>query len=135
MNTPHMTPALAQIHRRALLWRIHFWAALIASPFVVVACLTGLLYVFTPQIEQLRHGHLDQVTPGERVQPLDASVAAARDAAPENWTLHSVIPAFDVRDSVRVVFVPPAVTKPTSAKLPQPSPTSAPYSRTKSTGT
>ena len=63
--------------RRSLLWRVHFWSALIASPFVLVACLTGLLYVFTPQIERYLHGHLDTVVPQEQVRPLDDAVAAA----------------------------------------------------------
>ena len=49
--------------RRSALWRIHFWAALLASPFALAAALTGLLYVFTPQIEHRLYAHLDQVTP------------------------------------------------------------------------
>ena len=99
-------PALIQTHRRSLLWRLHFWSALIASPFVLVACLTGLLYVFTPQIEQSLHGHLDTVRPQAQARPLDEAVQAARQAAPEGWRLHSVVPAFEADDSVRVAFTP-----------------------------
>ena len=74
-----MTKTFAPLsaRRRSLLWRVHFWSALIASPFVLVACLTGLLYVFTPQIERSLHGHLDTVVPQEQVRPLDDAVAAA----------------------------------------------------------
>jgi uncharacterized iron-regulated membrane protein len=107
------TPSVAQVQarRRSLLWRIHFWSALIASPFVLVACLTGLLYVFTPQIERSWHGHLDTVQPQPQARSLDDAVAAARQAAPEGWSLHSVIPAFDPDDSVRVAFTAPAQDK------------------------
>ena len=107
------TPSLAQVHahRRSLLWRLHFWSALIASPFVLVACLTGLLYVFTPQIERAWHGHLDTVQPQPQARPLDDAVAAARQAAPEGWNLHSVIPAFEPDDSVRVAFTAPMPEK------------------------
>jgi uncharacterized iron-regulated membrane protein len=97
--------------RRSLLWRLHFWSALIASPFVLVACLTGLLYVFTPQIERAWHGHLDTVQPQSQVRSLDEAVAAARQAAPEGWSLHSVIPAFEPDDSVRVAFTAPMPEK------------------------
>ena len=64
--------------RRSLFWRIHFWAALIASPFALVATLTGLLYIFTPQIEAHLYGRLERVAPQGTRLPLDAAVAAAR---------------------------------------------------------
>jgi hypothetical protein len=67
------SPSLSA-RRRSLFWRIHFWAALIASPFVLVATLTGLLYVFTPQIEARLYGHLEHVTPAGSMLPLDAAV-------------------------------------------------------------
>jgi uncharacterized iron-regulated membrane protein len=94
--------------RRTLLWRIHLWAALIASPFAVVACLTGLLYAFTPQIEKALYGGLDRVVPGEQRRPLDEAVAAARLVAPPGAVLHSVVPARGPGDTVRVAFMPPA---------------------------
>lgn len=92
--------------RRSLLWRLHFWAAAIATPFVLLAALTGLLYVFTPQIEASLYRRLDTVSPGPRRLALDDAVAAARQAAPAGLVLHSVMPALAERDSVRVAFVP-----------------------------
>ena len=97
--------------RRSLLWRLHFWSALIASPFVLVACLTGLLYVFTPQIERALHGHLDSVVPQAEARPLDEAVAAAQNVVPQDWVLHSVMPAFEADDSVRVAFTAPMQDK------------------------
>jgi len=94
--------------RRNLLWRIHLWAALIASPFAVVACLTGLLYAFTPQIEKALYDRLDRAAPAAQRLPLDEAVAAARRAVPPGAVLHSVMPAHGPADTVRVAFLPPA---------------------------
>ena len=100
--------ATVQARRRGLLWRLHFWAALIASPFALIAAATGLLYVFTPQIESALYAHLDTVTPQQQRKPLDDAVAAAKQAAPAGWTLHSVTPAQDADDSVKLAFMPPS---------------------------
>lgn len=92
--------------RRSLFWRIHFWAALIASPFVLMAALTGILYLFSPQIEQHLYAHLDRVQArGERLA-LDTVVHAASAAMP-GATLNAVFPAWRAEDSVRVLFIPP----------------------------
>lgn len=93
--------------RRSLFWRIHFWAALLASPFTLIATLTGLLYVFTPQIEALLYDKLDRVMPAGQMRTLDEAVAAARASVPENWQLHSVIPPLTAQDSVKIRFTPP----------------------------
>ena len=105
MNTP--TSSL-HARRRSLFWRIHFWAALIASPFALVATLTGLLYIFTPQIEASLYGQLERVTPppAAATLPLDAAVAAARAAAPAGLEVQSVVPPAGPRDAVRVGFGP-----------------------------
>jgi len=96
--------------RRSLFWRIHFWAALIASPFALVATLTGLLYVFTPQIEATLYGHLERVTPpaGAAPLPLDAAVAAARRAVPAGLEIATVVPPASPRDALKVGFAPPS---------------------------
>lgn len=106
LATTAMTTGQVRLLRRSALWRLHFWAALIASPFLVLACLTGLLYVFTPQIEGMLYRHLDVVQPLPQRLTLDEAVAAARRGAPEGLVLHSVLPALGARDSVRVAFVP-----------------------------
>ena len=111
MTSAPLNPIQAQAHRRAqrrsLMWRIHFWAALIASPFAVVAAITGTLYVFTPQIESALYAHLDQVEVLEKARPFDELVDAARSAAPHGWTLHSVVPAQRVNESARFAWMAP----------------------------
>lgn len=94
--------------RTSLYWRIHFWAALIASPFTIVAALTGLLYLFTPQIEAVLYERLDKVAPTGQPRNLDELVAAARAAAPAGSRLHSVAPAYTASDTTRVTFEPDA---------------------------
>ena len=93
--------------RRSLFWRIHFWAALIASPFALIAALTGILYIFTPQIEAALYHKLDHVEPVSAMRPLDDAVAAATAATPAGWRLHSVVPAYGPRDTVKANFAPP----------------------------
>jgi uncharacterized iron-regulated membrane protein len=93
-GTSMQTLASLAARRRSLFWRIHFWAALIASPFALVATLTGMLYIFTPQIEAALYGHLERVTPvpAAAMLPLDVSVAAARAAVPAGFEVQSVVP-------------------------------------------
>ncbi|RJF92017.1 PepSY-associated TM helix domain-containing protein [Noviherbaspirillum saxi] len=97
---------LLEAQRRSLFWRIHFWAALIASPFALVAAFTGILYIFTPQIESALYGKMDRVVPAGAMRPLDDAVAAANAAMPEGLMLRSVVPAYNERDSVKVYFAP-----------------------------
>lgn len=89
----------AALHR--LLWRVHFWAGLLGAPIVLFASLTGLVYVFSPQIEAWRHGHLDQVSVGAARLPLDQQVAAVRAAHPDE-ALRFVVPAHRPGDSTQV---------------------------------
>jgi uncharacterized iron-regulated membrane protein len=96
-------PSLAA-RRRSLFWRIHFWAALIASPFALVATLTGMLYIFTPQIEAHLYGRLERVAPQGARLPLDAAVAAARRSAPSGYEVVAVTPPAAPTDAVRVSF-------------------------------
>ena len=105
--TPNQDQARLRAQRRSLIWRIHFWAALIASPFALVAALTGTLYVFTPQIESALYAHLDRVEVLENPRPFDELVDAARSAAPDGWTLHSVVPPQRVNESARFAWVAP----------------------------
>ena len=102
---PGRQPALAA-RRRSLYLRVHAWAALIASPFILLATLTGLLYVFVPQIEARLYRGLDHVSPSGSMLALDRSVAAAQAAAPPGLSLRSVLPPYEAEDPVRILFEP-----------------------------
>jgi uncharacterized iron-regulated membrane protein len=93
--------------RRSLFWRIHFWAALIASPFALLATLTGILYIFTPQIESALYVHLDRVQPNGNVRALDQIVAAARNAVPAGSSIRFVVSALQPTDSAKVFVTLP----------------------------
>lgn len=88
--------------RRSLFWRVHFWAALLASPFALLATFTGLFYVFTPQIERSLYGHLDWVSGSGARQILDKSVTAALAVVPAGSSIRAVLPGGTAADSVRV---------------------------------
>jgi uncharacterized iron-regulated membrane protein len=92
------------LHR--LFWRLHFWAGLITAPIVLFAAFTGLLYVFTPQIEAWRHGELDRVpVQAQQLRSLDEQVAAAQAALP-GQQLRYAVPGFAPGDTTQVVFKP-----------------------------
>jgi uncharacterized iron-regulated membrane protein len=115
--------------RRSLFWRIHFWAALIASPFALVATLTGMLYIFTPQIEAQLYGQLERVAPQGARLPLDAAVNAANEAAmraaPAGFEVQAVAPPARPEDAVRVSFGRPAGGGGAHAGHGQPAPAAA----------
>jgi uncharacterized iron-regulated membrane protein len=98
--------------RRSAWWRIHFWAALLASPLALAAALTGLLYVFTPQIEHHLYAHLDEVVPQAQMRSLDEAFNAAQTAVPADWRLYAMSPAPEATSSHQFAFVPPAIPKP-----------------------
>jgi uncharacterized iron-regulated membrane protein len=106
-STTRRSTVLAR--RRSLFWRIHFWAALIASPFALIAALTGMLYIFTPQIEGAMYGHLERVVPAGQMLPLDQHVANAQAAVPAGMAVHSVIPPFAAHDAIKVTLAPAGV--------------------------
>jgi len=110
-NLNQVSPGVLRAQRRSLLMRIHFWSALIASPFALIATITGLIYVFVPQVESVLHGHLDHVTPAAQIRLLDDAIEAAKREAPEGWTLNSVSPMHEPTDSVKVAFMPPPSEK------------------------
>ncbi len=90
---------------RSALWRLHALAALLAAPFLILAAITGLIYVPTPQIERWQHAALDEVRPAPW-RPLDELVAVAHDAAPTGMVLRHVLPPHEPGQSLRVQFAP-----------------------------
>lgn len=91
---------------RLLLWRLHGLAALLALPFLLIATLTGLIYLPTPQIEAWQMRGLSTVSAGPSL-PLDALVAKAQAAAPAGYRLRHVSPPLEPGQSLRLQFAPP----------------------------
>jgi uncharacterized iron-regulated membrane protein len=86
-----------------LLLRLHFYAGVLVAPFLVVAALTGLAFVLTPQLDALVYDReLSTDGSGPRA-PLSEQVAAAVAAHPEGSVASVVLPAGDDLNT-RVVF-------------------------------
>lgn len=64
-----------------LLWRWHFYAGVFCLPFILWLSVTGMIYLFKPQIEPLLERQYAHVSQGP-ARPPSAQVAAAMNAVP-----------------------------------------------------
>lgn len=89
---------------KAFIARLHFYAGLFVGPFILVAALTGTLYVVTPQIETWLYR--EQLTTASIGQPasLSAQAAAARAHIGEGPRLFAVRPAEAAGSTTRIMF-------------------------------
>jgi uncharacterized iron-regulated membrane protein len=96
---------------RRLVRRVHFYAGLLVAPFLAVQCLTGMAYVFTPQINDVLYADQLLVTPqAGPARPLDDQVAAALAAHP-GTPLTSVKPAAAADRTTAVILTPPGAAE------------------------
>lgn len=65
-----------------VIWRWHFYAGLIVMPVLVVAALTGGLYVFKEEIEEITNARTLMVTPQPQRASFDKQLANAKAIAP-----------------------------------------------------
>ncbi len=111
-TAPPGTPPAAAVSwstLRPLVLRLHFYAGLFVAPFLAVACLTGLVYVFSPQLSDVVYA--DELLVGPRTgppRPLDDQVAAALAAHPEG-TLSSVTHPGDPGRTTGIVLAVPGL--------------------------
>ncbi|GAB4055187.1 PepSY-associated TM helix domain-containing protein [Catellatospora paridis] len=90
-----------------LLRRLHFYAGVLVAPFLLVSALTGLLYAFTPQFDQIAYHdqlHVDAV--GTSTVALSQQVATAQQTVP-GGTLVAVHPAGAPDATTKVDFALP----------------------------
>ncbi|GAA2659279.1 MULTISPECIES: PepSY domain-containing protein [Actinosynnema] len=88
---------------RALLLRLHFYAGVLIGPFLVVAAVTGIAYVFTSQLERAVYDHELRVPAADTTLPLDEQADIARALVPDG-RLTGVRPGPTPTDSTQVVF-------------------------------
>jgi uncharacterized iron-regulated membrane protein len=90
-----------------LLRRLHFYVGVFVAPFLVIAALSGLLYTFTPQLEQAAYGDQLRVAEvGAQRVPLSEQVAAAQAVVPHGTVVLIHVP--DAADATtRVEFQVP----------------------------
>lgn len=65
------------------IWRTHFYAALIATPVLVMLALTGLVILYTEPIQHALSGDLTTVEAGDEAISLDSQLAAANERYPD----------------------------------------------------
>ncbi|MDD0844794.1 PepSY-associated TM helix domain-containing protein [Pseudomonas sp. Gutcm_11s] len=66
-----------------LAWRWHFYAGLFVIPFMVLLSLTGIVYLFKPQLDQLMYAELLEVQPAGVVLSADQQLARLQQALPQ----------------------------------------------------
>ncbi|GIJ49210.1 membrane protein [Virgisporangium aliadipatigenens] len=86
-----------------LLLRLHFYAGVLVAPFLVVAAVTGLLFVTTPQLDRAVYADELRTDGHGPRKPLAEQVAAAVAAHPEGTVSEVILPAGDDLNT-RVVF-------------------------------
>lgn len=96
---------------RPVILRVHFFAGVLVAPFLAVLCLTGMAYVFTPQLTDLVYQDQFFVDePGATTRPLADQVAAAFAATP-GATLSAVEPATAPDRTTKVVVSLPGLAE------------------------
>ncbi|WP_019806741.1 PepSY-associated TM helix domain-containing protein [Saccharomonospora halophila] len=104
--TPDTAPRSARNGLRALLLRLHFHAGVFVAPFLVIAALSGLLYVFTPQLDEMVYDDVVHVPDAATSLPLAEQVRAGTAARPDD-TLMAVRPGTAGTDATQVIFEAP----------------------------
>ncbi|WP_182084616.1 PepSY-associated TM helix domain-containing protein [Aureimonas sp. ME7] len=111
--TPHRSgPSIAASARpngsiRAFVARLHFYAGLFVGPFILIAALTGTLYVVTPQIEASLYREVLHTNSQGNPASLAAQVEAAQLHMATAESPRAVRPAPHPGDVSRIMFAAP----------------------------
>ncbi|MEO6918494.1 MAG: PepSY domain-containing protein [Collimonas sp.] len=88
-----------------ILWRWHFYAGLFVMPFLMVLAITGSIYVFKPQIENILYGDMLHVAAsGQTRLGYDKLLGIAAGALPKDATPSSISVSADLQRSTEAVF-------------------------------
>lgn len=101
-------PRFTWVAIRPLLLRLHFYAGVFVGPFLLVAALTGLAYIWTPQVEQAVYDHELHVPAAPGAVPLARQAAVAKAAVPDG-TVTGIRPGATPTDSTQVIFTRPGL--------------------------
>ncbi len=99
-----------------LIRRLHFYIGLLVAPFILVAALTGTLYVLTPQLEEALYRDALFTEPHGQARSLADQIAAARRVAGAETRIYAVRPAPGATDTTRVQFVGADLALPSRAR-------------------
>ncbi len=84
-------------------WRWHFYAGLFVAPFLCLLAVTGIVYLYKPQLDRLLYPELLIVAPAHHHLPADQLLAVARAHYPEA-RVSKYLPAVADDRSVEVVL-------------------------------
>src|SRR5574343_483865 len=83
-------------------WRWHFYAGLLVAPFMIMLAITGMIYLFKPQLDQLMYGNLLNVPAAStQAHPADHLVAAVKAQYPGA----SVLGALDENNNLQTIVL------------------------------
>ncbi|MDF3932594.1 PepSY-associated TM helix domain-containing protein [Pseudomonas citronellolis] len=83
----------------SLAWRWHFYAGLFVAPFMILLSLTGIIYLFKPQLDPLMYRDLLQVQPAAQVLDADRQLARLRQVLPQASVSQYLPPAGEGRSA------------------------------------
>lgn len=89
---------------KAFVARLHFYAGLFVGPFILVAAITGTLFVVTPQIETMLYREQLTATATGASAPLAAQAEAARAHIGDGPRFFAIRPAQGPGYTTRVMF-------------------------------
>ena len=85
-----------------LAWRWHFYAGLFVIPFMIMLAVTGSIYLFKPQLDNLLYSDLLSVQPGPQVLNADQQLDRLRQVYPQA-VVSQYLPPVAVDRSVQFV--------------------------------
>ena len=84
-------------------WRWHFYAGLFVAPFMVMLALTGIIYLFKPQLDSLMYSSLLKVPAGHHTVSADELLQRVKSAYPQGQITQYLPPANAERSAQFVV--------------------------------
>ncbi|MGP9745642.1 PepSY-associated TM helix domain-containing protein [Brachybacterium sp. AOP29-B2-41] len=94
-----------------LLLRLHFYAAILVGPFLLISAASGALYAVSPQLEKVVHAEALTAPADAAPLPLADQVEAAQAYIGPDAQLAAVRPAPQPGDTTRVMFVDEALAE------------------------
>ena len=85
------------------IWRWHFYAGLFVAPFMVMLALTGIIYLFKPQLDPLMYADLLNVPAAEHALSADEQLQLAKAAYPQA-AISKYLPPVDATSSAQFVM-------------------------------
>ncbi|OYC96000.1 PepSY-associated TM helix domain-containing protein [Microbacterium sp. Yaish 1] len=100
----HAPPRRPRAWAMPLLLRIHFFAGILVGPFILIAAVSGAIYVVTPQLERVVYAHELSAPISETTLSIGDQVRIAEGYIGDAASLAAVRPAPAAGDTTRVMF-------------------------------